>query len=390
MEHRAREHLCDFCRLTGRKLVDAEADVQRIADAYTLYVNLAGITTSAPSAILIDDGSYSAFNLTGDWSGVIIDRRAVDGLGRIAHALVNGEHGVDIAAPMVKIVADILQRGGKPGAALMLRHERLSELYALDEAETGLRLLKDCSAFLDRIEGLKSIPEDGWRTIAAGYLVMHEIGHWVFNEHGHEGALAKVVAGVRESVDKVRNIPLGPRLQAAGLKAGDDILKIGAIGERNLVEEVFCDRLTAGAFYARSASDEVSWQTCFTLLRCLHESKRLLLRARHRPSLHRRTGQYARDADPDRERIHAGVLSDALESVSVFSGPARFSAPHFSGFWPRNRAAPGRAFERQRRVDVAVFAGLHEMRGANGRTNIVALTARGRRQGEGHRRRGVL
>jgi hypothetical protein len=52
-----------------------------------------------------------------------------------------------------------------------------------------------------------------------------------------------------------------------------------ALFDENLVEETFCDRFAAGAFYHRAALDGREWSEIYILLRCLQEAKRLMTAA---------------------------------------------------------------------------------------------------------------
>ncbi|MEO0419080.1 MAG: hypothetical protein AAF249_09460 [Pseudomonadota bacterium] len=274
------QELIDFCTMTGRKPSSNKFHAGLLQLVYNEIVPLTGLDNYVIPTILVDDGSLQTFYADSPVNGIVLDEGYLASFAGLFRTIVAGENPIEVATPLVRAIASILEYEGRPVEALMLRHERVSGLYALDSSARQIRVMMDCDVLLERLELIAGIGSTRMTELCLAYLVMHEYGHWLYNEHSQEGSLASVVEEIRNHVGDLLAEGPSDNMRVLAKEAGINVDLYGSNMPANLVEETFCDQFTAGAMYAYAAKTGMEWQTCFVMLACMHEANRLHIRAR--------------------------------------------------------------------------------------------------------------
>ena len=270
-----RGSLEEYCALTGRGLAMDPTYRRLVRRIYDLYLGPIGLKKLVPDTLVTDSKRYEALCVSNDWNGVIVDARYLGALEALVHALLIAENPTDVARPMVTIVARELERRGLTTDALMLRHEPLTGLYALEDAQSGLRLLMNCDEFHELVDDLKGKDRAQWTGVSLAYVALHELAHWIFSAHDHDNAIGRNAKEISELVGWIIRQPMKELLEGEGRTLESHAGFEGS----NITQEIFCDRFASGVIFARAAKERGDWRTALATIRILDEARRLLHRA---------------------------------------------------------------------------------------------------------------
>jgi hypothetical protein len=259
----------EFCRLTGRRVSDDPHYQQLVETTYDLYMPFMTPSDQLPGVVITNDGALTAACVTGDWEGVLIDETYLKALERVVDALITSSWAAAVHKALRPTMATVLWRRGARAAALVLRSERSDLLYGLDERRRAIAL--DESGTLERWLGhMRGQPRSARFGLVFAYLMLHEFAHCVLANATGDPVLQEPIGQARDAIERVRRV----------LTASSDAERAGSDEWLDaLSEEVFCDRYTAGAFFARNARADGAWQLALVALLVIKEAKWLLDRA---------------------------------------------------------------------------------------------------------------